>query len=62
MNEHIRRQRAQALVVALVGADNAPLWWSSANLAFEGRTPTEQWVKDHILVYDYLMGHAEGKW
>lgn len=46
------------LVIGLAGADNAELWWSSPNKAFNGRTPNEQWEKGSDQVINYLMHHS----
>jgi endo-1,4-beta-D-glucanase Y len=58
----VLRARSEALVVALVGRDLAPQWWTSANLAFEGQTPCEQFDRNAERVYSYLMRSAEGAW
>lgn len=52
--------RSQALAVALLGATAAESWWNSANLAFEGCTPTQQFETNPEQVYSYLMAHANG--
>ena len=56
------RLRSQALVIALVGKVHAELWWTSANRAFEGQTPLEQFDRNAERVYGYLMQSAEGTW
>jgi hypothetical protein len=58
----VLRARSEALVVALVGKDLAPQWWTSANRAFEMQTPTEQFDRNAERVYGYLMQHAQGTW
>lgn len=58
----VLRARSEALVVALVGAQLATQWWNSANKAFEGQTPAEQFDKNPERVYSYLMQSAEGYW
>ena len=58
MNESQAKQRSCALVVALVGRDYSEQWWNSANRAFDGKTPTEQWQIDYTTVYNYLMAHG----
>lgn len=58
VNEYQAKQRSDALVVALVGRDHSELWWNSANRAFDGKTPTEQWSVDYLHVYNYLMAHG----
>ena len=58
----VLRARCEALVIALVGKDMAPKWWTSSNRAFEGQTPQEQFDRNAERVYSYLMGSAEGYW
>lgn len=58
MNEHIAKQRSNALVIAMVGKAAADVWWSSPNLAFDMRTPAGMWIEDYERVYEYLMFHA----
>lgn len=58
MNEAQAKQRSDALIVALVGKNHSELWWNSANRAFDGRTPTEQWQIDYTTVYNYLMAYG----
>jgi len=58
----VLRARSEALVVALVGKEHSQLWWTSANRAFEGQTPSEQFDRNAERVYSYLMQHAQGTW
>jgi hypothetical protein len=58
----VLRARSEALVIALVGKDLASQWWTSANRAFEGQTPNEQFDRNAERVYGYLMGNAQGEW
>jgi len=58
----VLRARSEALVIALVGKDMAPKWWTSSNRAFEGQTPSEQFDRNAERVYGYLMRAAEGTW
>lgn len=55
MNDEIMRGRCATLVIALVGKDLAPLWWSGQNRAFGFKTPEEVAVTDLARVYSYLM-------
>ena len=55
----VLRARSEALVIALVGKELAPSWWSGANRAFEGQAPSTQNIER---VYGYLMRMAEGEW
>jgi hypothetical protein len=54
--------RSQALAVALLGKQAAESWWTSANLAFKGYTPQEQFDTNPEQVYSYLMSHADGSY
>jgi hypothetical protein len=45
---------------ALVGPNVAELWWNSANRAFDGRTPKQQFEFDPNSVYQYLIEHCMG--
>jgi hypothetical protein len=54
--------RSQALAVALLGKQAAESWWTSANLAFKGYTPQEQFEANPEQVYSYLMSHADGSY
>jgi hypothetical protein len=58
--KEILLKRSQALALALLGATAAESWWTSANLAFKGRTPTQQFEFYPEQVYMYLMTHANG--
>jgi hypothetical protein len=53
-------KRSQALAIALLGVSAAHSWWTSANLAFEGCTPTQYFETNPEQVYSYLMHHADG--
>lgn len=46
------------LVQSMVGEAHVASWWTSANQAFGGRTPEEQWVTGSDAVVNYLMHHA----
>jgi ArsR family metal-binding transcriptional regulator len=56
--ERIMRKRSEALVLALIGKNQAPNWWSSTNKAFDGKTPEEHWKVNPEDVYNYLMYHV----
>lgn len=58
--EHICKQRAVVLVIALVGKKHADTWWNSPNKAFDGQTPAGEWIRNYERVYSYLMSHASG--
>jgi hypothetical protein len=53
------RRKCDALLTALIGADRVEDWWNSKNLTF-GCTANEQWEKDHVSVYNYLLSHSSG--
>lgn len=57
--EITRHQRSHALVVALVGEQAAPWWWSSWNRGIQG-IPEVIWETNPQLVYEYLMSMAAG--
>jgi hypothetical protein len=50
------------MLLSMLGAEQAPTWWKSANKAFAGRTGEEQWQIDPKSVYWYLIGHVDGYW
>jgi len=58
----VLRARSEALVIALIGKEMASQWWTSANRAFEGQTPNEQFDRNAERVYGYLMRTAQGEW
>ena len=58
----VLRARSEALIIALVGKEMAPKWWTGPNRAFEGQTPNEQFEQNAERVYSYLMRMAEGEW
>ena len=56
------RARCEALVMAMVGKELAPQWWTGANRAFGGDTPEQIYSVAPSAVYAYLMKSAEGEW
>jgi hypothetical protein len=52
------RTIADNLVASMVGPSQVAAWWSSPNLAFDGRTPETQWTAGSDAVVNYLMHHA----
>jgi hypothetical protein len=52
------RKIANQLVTSMIGADHVAAWWASPNLAFDSRTPEEQWQSGSDQVVNYLMHHA----
>lgn len=63
-SEYVMKQRAMAIVIAIVGVRNADDWWNNRNAAFPIytsyglRTPAGQWLIDPTVVYTYLMQHS----
>lgn len=55
INNEVTLQRCKTLVIAMVGKDLAPLWWSTQNRAFGFKTPEEVVAADSVQVYNYLM-------
>jgi hypothetical protein len=60
ISKQVMLSRSQALVIALVGKQNACLWWTSSNLAFDNITPELMFKEDPDRIYNYLMQHAIG--
>ena len=61
MTDTFHKETLNRLVVALVGDKLSKEWWTSANKAFDGRTPQElmneeEWTR----VRNYLFDHAYG--
>ena len=56
------RARCEALVIAMVGEELAPKWWTGANRAFGGDTPEQIYSVAPSAVYAYLRKCAEGEW
>jgi|LauGreDrversion4_2_1035121.scaffolds.fasta_scaffold2754690_1 hypothetical protein len=52
------RDIANNLVASMVGPDLVDAWWTTANRAFDRRTPETQWVMGSDQVVNYLMAHA----
>lgn len=46
------------LVESMVGPDLVSAWWTGPNLAFDNRTPEQQWALGSDAVVNYLMHHA----
>jgi hypothetical protein len=58
MNEQLMLGRCHALLIAMIGKDAAPRWWSGQNKAFDMQTPEEVWKTEPEKVYNYLMEYA----
>lgn len=58
----LMRRRCETMILSLVGAELAPNWWRGQNLAFDMRTPEEQWIIDPESVYKYVCGTVDGYW
>jgi hypothetical protein len=52
------RNIANNLVASMVGPNLVDAWWTTANQAFDGRTPETQWAQGSDQVVNYLMAHA----
>ena len=52
------RNIANNLVASMVGPNLVDTWWTTANQAFDGRTPETQWANGSDQVVFYLMAHA----
>lgn len=62
ISEYVAKQRAQALLTALLGSKLVETWWNTPNKAFDNRTPAGIWIEDYLKVYNYLMQNAGGGW
>lgn len=56
----LMRQRCETMILSMVGAETAPLWWNSKNYAFDGHTPNEMFDKNPEVVYNYVVGYVDG--
>jgi hypothetical protein len=55
MSRALLKQRCEKMVVWLVGWQNANDWWYTPHMAFDRRTPKEQWLIDPETVYRFLI-------
>lgn len=54
--EGINRDRANRLLMALLGSEELVLkWWSSPNRAFDYKTPEQQEELDPRIVANYIL-------
>lgn len=53
-------QFCERIVISLVGEDYAQKWWTTPNKAFNGRTPSVQWLYDKNDVIQYLHKQVSG--
>ena len=58
ISEYVAKQRADALLVVMIGKDLVEHWWGNPNKAFDLRTPAAVWAEDYHKVYNYLMSAA----
>ena len=58
--EDKRMIQCKLLLDALVGKDNSAKWWTSPNRAFNGLTPSAQWLINSDEVYNYLLSYSFG--
>lgn len=54
------RIRCEEIVYSLVGSSLSDKWWTGKNKAFDDLTPAEQWEKDYMSVYRYLIRFYDG--
>lgn len=61
--ENNLKQRANALVKALVGSEQyVNKWWTGPNKAFDNKTPLDEWATNPRKVYEYLKQNAGYEW
>lgn len=48
------------IVIALVGVENADIWWHSPNKAFQNKHPIDALVDTPEDVKEYLLGQLNG--
>ena len=58
--EEKKLMQCKLMLDAIIGKDNAAKWWLSPNQAFDGLTPSAQWLVNHDIVYSYLLSHTFG--
>lgn len=50
----------QLAVYDLLGSKQmCDMWWSSSNVAFDLKTPLQQWELDKQVVKDYILQHCD---
>ena len=59
MIEDQMKYHSHNIVVSLVGESLADKWWTSSNLAFNGKTPMVQWEDDPAVVFQYLLNQID---
>lgn len=55
MANYLLFQRCQKMVYRLVGTGGYHEWWHTRHIAFDRRTPAEQWLMDPESVYRFLI-------
>lgn len=53
-------EKFNKVVIALVGEQNADIWWHSPNKAFGDKHPIDVLAEDHTKISDYLYSHLNG--
>jgi len=53
------RERCDFMLTYLLGVENIEKWWSSPNMAFDGKTAKEYFETDPYEVYYYLLRFTE---
>jgi hypothetical protein len=54
--------KCDRLIIAMVGEEWAPLWWTKANKHFKGETPEDVFKHSPKEVYEYLLTCLYGGW
>lgn len=55
MSTYQLKQRCERLVLHLVGHRNYYKWWNTPHIAFDRRSPNEQWLMDPETVFRFLV-------
>ena len=59
-NEDNLKKRCNVLLLALLGnTELVDKWWQSKNIAFDLKTPEQQWFVDSEAVYNYLLQYND---
>ena len=57
MSDDLRKQ-CDDLILAMVGEELAPLWWTGSNKHFDGKTPEDVFKHSPNEVYKYLVKYC----
>ena len=58
----LMRSRCEAIILSILGLEEANIWWNSKNTGLDGKTPNEIWEIDPEKVYRHVCGHVDGYW